>query len=78
MTTLPETHLAVFIDEPHKVSVREIPLPSLQTPKDVIVKISISALCGSEIHIYRGHQPPPYNLLTGHEFGEIFFISFGF
>ncbi|KAJ4304318.1 hypothetical protein N0V88_001931 [Collariella sp. IMI 366227] len=45
---------------------------AVQDPKDIIVKIQATALCGSELHVFRGHQPSEAGFIMGHEFvGEI-------
>ncbi|KAH8799396.1 S-glutathione dehydrogenase [Xylogone sp. PMI_703] len=56
-----------------KVAVEERPLPRLQDPKDIIVKIRYTALCGSELHVYRGDLPSGRSdFIMGHEFtGEV-------
>jgi hypothetical protein len=52
---------------PFNVTVDDIPMPIVQDSTDVIVKITTSALCGSDLHVYRGVQggTPPWNM--GHE-----------
>ncbi|KAK3375041.1 alcohol dehydrogenase [Podospora didyma] len=62
---------AVIFDGPGKVSVQERPIPQLQGPKDVIVKVQATALCGSELHVYRGHQSSATGIVMGHEFTGI-------
>ncbi|KAK2612951.1 hypothetical protein QQS21_001062 [Conoideocrella luteorostrata] len=59
---------AVVFDGPYQVSVKERPVPKLQNNKDVIVKIDATALCGSELHVYRGHQKSTSGFIMGHEF----------
>ncbi|RAH47329.1 alcohol dehydrogenase family protein, partial [Aspergillus brunneoviolaceus CBS 621.78] len=71
MTTqmdLPHTMRAVVFRGPYEVAVEERPTPKLQTPKDVILRVSTSALCGSDLHFYRGHLKCPTNFICGHEF----------
>ncbi|KAK3897872.1 putative zinc-type alcohol dehydrogenase-like protein YbdR [Staphylotrichum tortipilum] len=41
---------------------------SMQHPRDIIVKVQATALCGSELHVFRGHQPSPTGFIMGHEF----------
>ncbi|UZJ51318.1 hypothetical protein CBS101457_000638 [Exobasidium rhododendri] len=60
---------AVIIKEPYKVSVEDRPIPRVKEPTDVVVRNRYSALCGSDLHIYHGHQPVPhYDFTLGHEF----------
>ncbi|MET1065000.1 MAG: glutathione-dependent formaldehyde dehydrogenase, partial [Arthrobacter sp.] len=35
-----------------KVSVENVPDPVIQEPTDAIVKITSSAICGSDLHLY--------------------------
>ncbi|CAG9996022.1 unnamed protein product [Clonostachys byssicola] len=59
---------AVVFDGPYKVSIQDRPVPQLQDDNDIIVKVSASALCGSELHVFRGHQPSATGFIMGHEF----------
>lgn len=57
----------------HDVRVEEMPDPQILSPKDIIVQISSTAICGSDLHLYNGHVPTmkEYDIL-GHEFmGEV-------
>ncbi|KAF2680292.1 GroES-like protein [Lentithecium fluviatile CBS 122367] len=63
---------AVVFKGPHKVAIEDRPIPKIQDPTDVIVKVDKASLCGSELHVYRGHQPSGTDFIMGHEFtGEI-------
>ncbi|VUC21378.1 unnamed protein product [Clonostachys rosea] len=59
---------AVVFEGPYKVSIQDRPVPQLQDDNDIIVKVSASALCGSELHVFRGHQPSATGFIMGHEF----------
>ncbi|KAI3484954.1 hypothetical protein L1887_51845 [Cichorium endivia] len=74
----PTTMKAVVIQGPEKVAVVERPIPT-PGPGEVVVKVSLAALCGSDLHIYRGHQPVPhYDFVLGHEFvGSVHTIGEG-
>ncbi|KAK5993918.1 Medium chain reductase/dehydrogenase ucsI [Cladobotryum mycophilum] len=65
---LPKTMKAVVFDGPRKVSLQDRPVPRLQEDTDIIVKVQAAALCGSELHVYRGHQPSATGFIMGHEF----------
>lgn len=63
---------AVIFKEPYKVAVEDRPVPTLQKPTDAILKVTSTALCGSDLHFYRGHLKCPTGFICGHEFvGEI-------
>ncbi|KAH7001798.1 chaperonin 10-like protein [Ilyonectria destructans] len=65
---LPETMKAVVFDGLYKVSVQDRPVPQLRDDRDVILKVHAAGLCGSELHIYRGHQTSGTGFIMGHEF----------
>ncbi|KUL91352.1 hypothetical protein ZTR_01486 [Talaromyces verruculosus] len=65
---LPEEMKAVVFHGPYKVAVEERPVPRIQASTDVIVKVRYTALCGSELHVFRGHQPSKTGFIMGHEF----------
>jgi threonine dehydrogenase-like Zn-dependent dehydrogenase len=51
-----------------KISVDEVPMPAIQDPADAIVRITTSAICGTDLHFIRGTVPGmrPGTIL-GHE-----------
>src|SRR5881392_642946 len=52
---------------PEKVEVQDIPLPALQ-PSQVLLKISATGICGSDIHGFLGHsERRKPGLILGHE-----------
>ncbi|KAJ0108573.1 hypothetical protein J7T55_015007 [Diaporthe amygdali] len=63
-----KTMKAVVFDGPHKVSVQDRPVPKLQHGGDIIVKVQAAALCGSELHTFRGHAESDTGFIMGHEF----------
>lgn len=59
---------AVVFKDKLRVELEDRPKPTIQDPRDVIVKVKDTALCGSELHVFRGHQPSPTGFIMGHEF----------
>ncbi|MEO7497326.1 MAG: zinc-dependent alcohol dehydrogenase [Massilia sp.] len=57
----------------HEVKVDTVPDPILQEQDDVILKITATAICGSDLHMYRGKIPAMKSGdILGHEFmGEV-------
>jgi len=55
------------------VSVEEVPDPQILNQRDAIVKISSTAICGSDLHLYNGFIPTMQRGdILGHEFmGEV-------
>lgn len=40
------------------VRVESVPDPVIQEPDDVILRVTATAICGSDLHLYRGKIPP--------------------
>ncbi|RMZ88450.1 hypothetical protein DV736_g4325, partial [Chaetothyriales sp. CBS 134916] len=60
------------IEEYLTVQVEDRPVPQIQRPTDAILKVTSTALCGSDLHFYRGHLKCPTDFICGHEFvGEV-------
>ncbi|KAF2816776.1 putative alcohol dehydrogenase [Mytilinidion resinicola] len=59
---------AVVFKGPGKVVVEDRPIPKIQEESDIVVKVGKTALCGSELHVFRGHQPSSTGFIMGHEF----------
>jgi threonine dehydrogenase-like Zn-dependent dehydrogenase len=57
----------------HDMRVEEVPDPKILNPRDAIVKISSTAICGSDLHLYNGYIPTmEKGDIVGHEFmGEV-------
>ncbi|EAT84754.2 hypothetical protein SNOG_07288 [Parastagonospora nodorum SN15] len=62
-----ETMKAVHYEGPFKVSVKEVELPKIVHPDDVIVKVTTAAICGSDLHMYQGRTAAESGLVFGHE-----------
>lgn len=45
---------AVNYAAPFKVEVQDVPIPDIEHPDDVIVKVTTAAICGSDLHMYEG------------------------
>lgn len=59
---------AVVFHSPGKVQVDEVPDPKIEHPQDVILRVTSTAICGSDLHIYNGFLPQPRPMTLGHEF----------
>jgi threonine dehydrogenase-like Zn-dependent dehydrogenase len=57
----------------HTVRVERVPDPTILNPHDAIVKITATAICGSDLHLYNGYIPTMQKGdILGHEFmGEV-------
>lgn len=58
---------------PHDVRVESVPDPEIINPRDAIVRVTLTAICGSDLHLYDGVIPTMRSGdVLGHEFmGEI-------
>ena len=54
---------------PHNVRVERVKDPEIVNPNDAIVRVTATAICGSDLHLYNGFMPTmkPGDIL-GHEF----------
>src|SRR5687767_15356394 len=54
---------------PYKVQVEEKDVPAIEHPNDAIVRVTLAAICGSDLHLYHGMMPDTRVGMTfGHEF----------
>lgn len=62
---------AVYLTGLREVEIREAPEPELTGPDDVIVRVDVVGVCGSDMHYYRtgriGCQVVEYPWIVGHE-----------
>jgi threonine dehydrogenase-like Zn-dependent dehydrogenase len=61
------------------VRVEHVPDPEILNPRDAIVKVTATAICGSDLHIYDGYIPTmERGDILGHEFmGEVVEVGRG-
>ena len=59
---------ALVFHKSKKVSVDNVPDPTIEKGDDIILKITSTAICGSDLHIYNGLIPQPRPMVLGHEF----------
>ncbi|KAJ6545463.1 hypothetical protein B0H19DRAFT_1167788 [Mycena capillaripes] len=58
---------AVVYDGPFSVSVQEVAKPKILHPDDIIVKVTTSCICGSDLHMYEGRTAAEAGIVFGHE-----------
>ena len=62
-----------------KMQVHDVPDPKILNPRDAIIRVTSTAICGSDLHLYDGYVPTlePGDIL-GHEFmGEVVEVGAG-
>jgi threonine dehydrogenase-like Zn-dependent dehydrogenase len=64
---------AVCFYDKNEVRVQEVPDPQILRPRDAILRVTTTAICGSDLHLYHGVMPTlKKGDILGHEFmGEV-------
>ena len=62
-----------------KLEVHDVPDPTILNPRDAIVRITTTCICGSDLHLYDGYVPTlEQGDILGHEFmGEVVEVGSG-
>ncbi|HZO65170.1 MAG TPA: glutathione-independent formaldehyde dehydrogenase [Kribbellaceae bacterium] len=58
---------AVVYKAPFQVAVEEVEDPRIEHPNDVIVQVTTTAICGSDLHMYEGRTAAEPGIVFGHE-----------
>src|SRR5437762_1278629 len=59
---------ALVFHRPGHVEVNDVADPKIEDPQDIILRVTSTAICGSDLHIYNGFFPQIKDLILGHEF----------
>jgi len=59
---------AAVFQRPKSVQCEDWPDPRIEDPRDAIVRVTSTAICGSDLHIYNGLLPQVKKMVLGHEF----------
>ena len=54
---------------PYRIRVEEKDIPRIEHPNDAVIKVTLAAICGSDLHLYHGLMP---DTRVGHTFGHEF------
>lgn len=69
---------ALVYDGPREVSVQNVADARLERPNDVIVRVTATNICGSDLHMYEGRTPMEHGRILGHEnVGEVVDVGEG-
>jgi alcohol dehydrogenase len=60
--------LAAVLSGIHQVGLQEVPKPTLVNDTDVLIKVTATMICTSEVHFAEGFLPPSPPFILGHEF----------
>ena len=59
---------ALMFHKPGDVRVETIDDPKIEDKRDAIIRVTATAICGSDLHIYNGFLPQKRPMALGHEF----------
>lgn len=58
---------ALVYEGPRKVIVKEMPDAKIERPTDVLVKVTLTNICGSDLHMFEGRTDMESGRILGHE-----------
>jgi len=58
---------AVTFQGAKDIQVKEVDTPTVKGKEDIVVRITTTAICGSDLHIYQGAVPTTKGFVIGHE-----------
>ena len=58
---------AIVYKEPYNVAVEEVEDAAIQDPTDVVIRITSTSICGSDLHMYEGRTGAQPGIIFGHE-----------
>lgn len=61
---------AFYINAPFETEIREVPIPKLETPHDVLVKVMAAGICASDVHSFDGYNKLGPTI-PGHEYSGV-------
>lgn len=56
--------LALIYDGPNHVRAKNKPEPGLEHPNDIILRVTRTAICGSDLHLLHGLSAPRTNFVS--------------
>lgn len=58
---------AVVFEDKFSVTVKDVDDPKIEQPTDVVLKITSTGICGSDLHMFDGHTTAQPGIVFGHE-----------
>jgi glutathione-independent formaldehyde dehydrogenase len=58
---------AVVYQGPYEVAVQDVADPRIEDPTDVVVRVTSTSICGSDLHMYEGRTGAEPGIVFGHE-----------
>jgi len=60
---------ALVYQGPRDIRLEDVPKPGVRDPEDVVVRVTLSSICGSDLHVLHGEMPGMEpGTVVGHEF----------
>jgi S-(hydroxymethyl)glutathione dehydrogenase / alcohol dehydrogenase len=59
---------ALVFHKPKDVRIDNVDDPRIEDPRDAIIRVTLTAICGSDLHLYNGMILQPRPMTLGHEF----------
>ena len=60
------TMRAVVFHDKNRIAIEEVPRP-VPGPGEAVIKVTLTTICGTDVHIVRGEYPVRPGLVLGHE-----------
>ncbi|HYD54499.1 MAG TPA: NAD(P)-dependent alcohol dehydrogenase [Gemmatimonadaceae bacterium] len=64
--SVPKTMRAAIFEKPGRIALGQKPVPKVG-PTDALIKITLTTICGTDVHILKGEYPVKPGLVIGHE-----------
>ncbi len=58
---------AVVLEKPREIAIKSIEEPRIEAPTDILMRVTSTAICGTDLHIYEGRLSTGEPLVIGHE-----------
>ena len=58
---------AVVYKEPYEVAIEDVDDATIEDPTDAVIKVTSTAICGSDLHMYEGRTGAEPGIVFGHE-----------
>ena len=61
---------AVVFTAPETATIERVPDPTCK-PDEIVVRVGVTGICGTDLHIYRNEYMSDFPVIPGHEFGGV-------
>jgi alcohol dehydrogenase len=64
--TVPSTMKALVFRGPNQIEIEQVPVPR-PGPGEAVIRVTLTTICGTDLHILKGEYPVKAGLVIGHE-----------